>query len=118
MSQYPAIWDTIQFHRFEGLTRARIPYIPSWLREFYAAYAQAFPKKRNGIVWMPLEEVEVRGKKVWCDVGAINTALSMPEFPDELHSLRMHRDLVSLKGLLALLTTDSSPSWIEDGAKI
>uniref|UniRef100_M1DQN7 Uncharacterized protein n=1 Tax=Solanum tuberosum TaxID=4113 RepID=M1DQN7_SOLTU len=32
----------------------------STFRVFYTAYAQAFPKKRKGVFWKPLEEVKVK----------------------------------------------------------
>uniref|UniRef100_M1DWU3 Uncharacterized protein n=1 Tax=Solanum tuberosum TaxID=4113 RepID=M1DWU3_SOLTU len=28
VSDFPGIWDTIQFHKFEGFTKPRNPYIP------------------------------------------------------------------------------------------
>ncbi|KAK4709898.1 hypothetical protein R3W88_004411 [Solanum pinnatisectum] len=51
VTDYPTIWDTIQFHKFKGFTKPRNPYIPSWVREFYTAYDQALPKKRKGTIW-------------------------------------------------------------------
>uniref|UniRef100_M1DK43 Integrase core domain containing protein n=1 Tax=Solanum tuberosum TaxID=4113 RepID=M1DK43_SOLTU len=34
VDRYSAVRDTLHFHRFEQFTRARGPYIPTWVREF------------------------------------------------------------------------------------
>uniref|UniRef100_M1DNZ6 Putative plant transposon protein domain-containing protein n=1 Tax=Solanum tuberosum TaxID=4113 RepID=M1DNZ6_SOLTU len=44
-------------------------YVPKWIREFYDAYVKALPKKINGTIWKPLDEVEVWGKMVQCHAG-------------------------------------------------
>uniref|UniRef100_M1DDS9 Putative plant transposon protein domain-containing protein n=1 Tax=Solanum tuberosum TaxID=4113 RepID=M1DDS9_SOLTU len=53
------------------------PFTHSWVMELYTTYAHALPKKRKGIVWKPIEELELRGKKVRCSTEATNTALKM-----------------------------------------
>jgi len=65
VDRYPAVWETLRFHKFEKLMKSRNSYMPTWVREFYEIYAHLLPKgkKKVGSV-VPLEFVEMRGKKV------------------------------------------------------
>uniref|UniRef100_M1BET2 Integrase core domain containing protein n=1 Tax=Solanum tuberosum TaxID=4113 RepID=M1BET2_SOLTU len=68
MSEYLTIWDMVNFHGFEEFTKGRPPYVPTWVQEFYVAYAEALPKKRKAIVWKPLERSNFMAK---CDIRRI-----------------------------------------------
>lgn len=37
---YPDIWRTINYHKFENFTKSEPPYVPTWVCEFYKAYAR------------------------------------------------------------------------------
>jgi len=89
MSDYPAILNTIKFHKFEWFRRPQNPYVLAWMRDFYIAYEQALQKKRKITVCKPLDEVEVHGKMVQCHTGEINTALDTLENDPHMFNLRM-----------------------------
>uniref|UniRef100_M1DHC1 Uncharacterized protein n=1 Tax=Solanum tuberosum TaxID=4113 RepID=M1DHC1_SOLTU len=61
ISKDPPIRETIKFHRFKEFTKPQLLYVPAVVREFYMAYALTLPKKINGTILKPLEEVEVCG---------------------------------------------------------
>uniref|UniRef100_M1DAA8 Uncharacterized protein n=1 Tax=Solanum tuberosum TaxID=4113 RepID=M1DAA8_SOLTU len=117
-----AIWITLTigrevFHvtgtmlrllKLRGMSRGQ-PDVPKWAKEFYEAYAKALPKKRKSTIWKPLEEVEIRGNKVPCDAGTINTVLGTKIISTERFWVRMKFKLDSHKEWLAQLILDSSP---------
>uniref|UniRef100_M1DC52 Integrase core domain containing protein n=1 Tax=Solanum tuberosum TaxID=4113 RepID=M1DC52_SOLTU len=61
LSDYPAIWDIIRFHCFEGFTRLQNPYVLSWaradLRFIPSPYYPAF--KKVGVPFREKSDVQV-----------------------------------------------------------
>uniref|UniRef100_M1DPP3 Putative plant transposon protein domain-containing protein n=1 Tax=Solanum tuberosum TaxID=4113 RepID=M1DPP3_SOLTU len=100
-----AVWDTLLFQRLEVFTRPRGPYIPTWVREFYAASSDLVPQgKKKASAFKPVEFVMVRGKKVSCSSDDINTVFEMAtDFEHEYQSIIITKTLDDLKGWLAPL---------------
>lgn len=65
------------FHRFEVITKTCIPYISTWVREFYAAYSDLLPQgKKKASAFEPVDFVMVRWKKVRCNSDDISVVFS------------------------------------------
>lgn len=74
MSDYSAIWDTIQSYGFKRFTQFWYLYVLALVHELYEAYEMALLKKTKGTIWNSLEEVEVDGVIVPCSARKINTS--------------------------------------------
>lgn len=117
VDQYPVVWNTIKFHKFEIFTKPRSSYIPTWVLEFYTEYGKLVPKGKNKVSSFKLiDHVVVRDRKVKCRSTDINEVLGCTMnviyyFVDKIQK----NTLDDLKGLLARLFSDITPLWIEAG---
>uniref|UniRef100_M1DN23 Putative plant transposon protein domain-containing protein n=1 Tax=Solanum tuberosum TaxID=4113 RepID=M1DN23_SOLTU len=90
-----------------------------WGREFYDAYARELLKKRKGTVWKTMDEIKVRGKMMQCNSTVINKVLGTPDNLTDEYKIQMDTPLDLLKEWLApLISGESTPSWMAEGAKI
>uniref|UniRef100_M1DWY8 Polyprotein protein n=1 Tax=Solanum tuberosum TaxID=4113 RepID=M1DWY8_SOLTU len=59
--RYSSVSELLQWHRFQIFTGPRGPYVFSWVREFYDAYATLVPKsKKKAGEFRPVKSVMVR----------------------------------------------------------
>ena len=108
----------IKFHKFEVLTKPRGKYVPSMVREFYQAFEAALPKRPKLKASEMVDVVRVRGRKVKCSSSDINVELGFSgNFQSDLVDI-LKETMDNLKGWLAPMVTDSTPSWIAPGVEI
>uniref|UniRef100_M1E0V1 Putative plant transposon protein domain-containing protein n=1 Tax=Solanum tuberosum TaxID=4113 RepID=M1E0V1_SOLTU len=120
MDNHPDVWNTLKFHKFEISTKLQVPYIPTWVREFYSTYRELVLKgKKKESAFKPLDFIVVRGKKVKCLCSDINVVLGCSlNIMHDYISLVLKKTLENLKSCLTLLISDVTRRWIEDGAPI
>ena len=117
--RYPKVWEIIKFHKFEAFTAPRDTYVPSLVREFYEALEAALPKMRRELKESELVDVvQVRGKMVKFNTSDINDELGCPNNSQKDLDNILKESMHILKEWLALLATDSTPSWIAPGVPI
>uniref|UniRef100_M1DZ31 Putative plant transposon protein domain-containing protein n=1 Tax=Solanum tuberosum TaxID=4113 RepID=M1DZ31_SOLTU len=118
--RYPEILSCLKSHKFQIFTKPRVPYILSWVREFYNAYSALIPQgKKPTTKFKPVDYVVVRGKRVQCDFTAINAVLECTTRLEDDCQYKIRTKMVeNMKKWLTLLISDDTPKWLEVGAAI
>ncbi|KAG5589772.1 hypothetical protein H5410_040286 [Solanum commersonii] len=114
------VLETLRYHGFKQFTRPRGPYIPSWVRDFYAAYEELVPKnKKNVSDFRPVKSVMVRGKGEKCHIKHINAVLGRPlHYALPYEGFLIVQSLDDLMGWLAPMISDTTPRWMDARASI
>nr|ABI34337.1 hypothetical protein SDM1_41t00022 [Solanum demissum] len=90
------------------------------LQEFDTAYSDLVPQgKKKSNALSPVESVMVQWRKVGCNNKYMNSVFERAtDFVREYQGMIITKTLDELKGWLAPLISDTTPSWIKDGAPI
>lgn len=70
--------DFLKQHRFKIFIKPRVPYILSWVQEFYSSHSVLIPQgKKHVAILKPVDYVVVTSQKGKCYNDAFKTVLSV-----------------------------------------
>lgn len=97
--------ETLQFHGFELFKKPQVSYVPSWVREFYAAYGSWVPRNNMPVIeFKPVISVTIKGIEVEFHIEHINVVMERALHYEHLYEgLPKASSLDDFKELLAPL---------------
>lgn len=113
------MWVTLKFHHFQSFTIARDPYIPSWVRVFYEAFAKVIAKSRGGvkITPKPIDSIEVWIVLVPWSETDINDVLGCTQWYSHDHTKILNKtNHDGIKAWLAPMIGSPATSCFEEGS--